>query len=341
VSELVSILIPAFNAQPWLGDAIGSALAQSWPRKEVIVVDDGSTDDTLAVARGFAARGVKVFSQANQGAAAARNTALRAAQGTYIQYLDADDLLHRDKVALQLRGAEHGHLSRTLLTGAWGRFFVRHQHARFAPNSLWRDLSPVDWLVCKFSDNRFMFPASWLVSRRLIDAAGPWNEDLSLDDDGEYSCRLVAASQGVSFVADARCAYRVGHAGSLSSRSDVAALCSLQRSLSLCISHLLTLEDSPRTRAACVQLLQDNLGLLHPEQPKLVAQCQTLAYSLGGTITLPRERMHVHLFRQLFGHQHTRLARHGLNLARLQWRKALEQLPQFAVPHTGRHPSRG
>ena len=73
---LVSILIPAFNAQSWIADTLGSAMAQTWPRKEIIVVDDGSTDQTVAVARKFESAGVRVVTEKNAGAAAARNKAL-------------------------------------------------------------------------------------------------------------------------------------------------------------------------------------------------------------------------------------------------------------------------
>jgi len=90
---LVSILIPAFNAEEWISDTLSSAIAQTWERKEIIVVDDGSSDQTLTVARRFESQGVRVVPQKNQGAAAARNTALSLSQGDYIQWLDADDLL--------------------------------------------------------------------------------------------------------------------------------------------------------------------------------------------------------------------------------------------------------
>src|ERR1700741_4422028 len=99
---LVSILIPAFNASEYIADTIRSALAQSWPRKEIIVVDDGSTDATLPIARGFRSREVSVLTQPNQGAATARNTALSRCQGDVIQWLDADDLLAPDKIARQM-----------------------------------------------------------------------------------------------------------------------------------------------------------------------------------------------------------------------------------------------
>ena len=122
--DLVSILIPAFNAERWLGETIRSALDQTWPRKELIVVDDGSSDGTQRVARAFASSGVHVIAQRNAGASAARNRALSLAQGDYIQWLDADDLLAPEKIEQQLRDAEPGATSTTLLSSAFAEFFA-------------------------------------------------------------------------------------------------------------------------------------------------------------------------------------------------------------------------
>src|SRR5438876_760555 len=102
MKPLVSILIPAYNAEEWIADTIRSAIGQTCPRKEIIVVDDGSSDRTAEVAQRFASKEVTVVSIQNQGAAAARNHALRLSQGDYIQWLDADDLLAPDKVERQL-----------------------------------------------------------------------------------------------------------------------------------------------------------------------------------------------------------------------------------------------
>ena len=101
MKPLVSILIPAYNAAEWIAESLRSAMEQTWPRKEIIVVDDGSRDRTAEVARRFASNEVAVVSIENQGAAAARNHALQLAQGDYIQWLDADDLLAPDKIERQ------------------------------------------------------------------------------------------------------------------------------------------------------------------------------------------------------------------------------------------------
>src|SRR6476661_4776701 len=92
---LVSILIPNFNHAPYLGDAIGSVLAQSYDNVEVIVIDDGSTDASRAVAARFGNR-IRYIWQENRGLSAARNRGIRAATGEYIGLLDADDLYEPD-----------------------------------------------------------------------------------------------------------------------------------------------------------------------------------------------------------------------------------------------------
>lgn len=107
MSVLVSILIPCYNAERWIARAIESALAQTWPHKEIIVVDDGSTDGSLEVIRRFDGR-IRWESGPNQGGNAARNRLLELAQGDWVQYLDADDYLRSTKLERQLKVArEH------------------------------------------------------------------------------------------------------------------------------------------------------------------------------------------------------------------------------------------
>lgn len=107
---LVSVVIPAYNVAPFLEDAVASAIGQTHRNMEVLVVDDGSTDDTGQVADALAAKDprVRVIHQVNQGPAAARNAGFRAATGDYICHLDGDDVLMPDKTTRQLAYfAEH------------------------------------------------------------------------------------------------------------------------------------------------------------------------------------------------------------------------------------------
>src|ERR1700723_2411466 len=136
---LVSILIPAYNSEESIAQTLRSALAQTWKRKEIIVVDDGSTDRTLDVARQFEAEGVRALTQRNQGAAVARNKAFALSHGDYIQWLDADDILAPDKIATQMQGWDENSSKRTLLSSAFGLFMYRYQRAEFASTALWCD----------------------------------------------------------------------------------------------------------------------------------------------------------------------------------------------------------
>jgi glycosyltransferase involved in cell wall biosynthesis len=302
LKPLVSILIPAFNAQNWIGETLRSAIAQTWERKEIIVVDDGSSDQTLAIARQFESDGVRSITQENQGAAAARNKAFSLSRGDYIQWLDADDLLAPDKIARQIEVVDQAVSKRTLLSSAWGQFLYRYHRAHFIPNALWCDLSPKEWLLRKMAHNLHMQTATWLVSRELSEAAGPWNTQLLGDDDGEYFCRVLLQSDGVRFVPDAKVYYRASGASSLSyiGRSD-RKLEAQWRSMELHIVYLLSMEDSPRSQDGCVKYIQNWLMFFYPERPDIVQQAERKARELGGHLDLPRLSWKYSWIKAIFG----------------------------------------
>lgn len=277
---LVSILIPCYNAAPWLAATLESALGQTWPNCEIILVDDGSRDASLAVAAPFRRRGVTVIGQPNQGAASARNAALRASRGEWIQYLDADDLLAPNKIELQLADAarqpgEFMHAAR------WARFADDPGKARFVPEVLCRDADPVTWNVLKLEEHAMMHPAAWLSPRPLVDRAGPWDETLTLDDDGEYFSRLVLLSAGVRYCPEAVTLYRSQLATSLSRSKSDRAWDSALRSMESIASRLLALEDSPRTRHACAAATQRFIYEFYPRAPLVRQRAEALVARWG------------------------------------------------------------
>lgn len=318
MNPLVSILIPAYGAEEWIADTIRSALGQTWPRKEIIIVDDGSTDQTLSIARQFASKDVSVLSHANQGASAARNKAYLVSQGDYIQWLDADDILAPDKIERQMHALSSCRSNRTLLSSAWGRFMYRSSKAQFTVTPLWEELAPVEWLYRKMGQNLHMQPATWLVSRQLSEAAGPWDQRLSLDDDGEYFCRVLLASDGVRFVPEARVYYRRSGLSSLSNvdRSD-KKLESLCLSMKLHVAYLQSLEDTERVRRACQAYLQRSVIFFYPRRLDLVGQLQELASSLGGELAAPRLSWKYDWMRRTFGWNTARRAQ--TCLPQLKW----------------------
>lgn len=291
MAPLVSILIPAFNAEEFIGDTVESAIAQTWPHKEIIVVDDGSTDGTLAVAQRYEGRGITVVSQRNQGAASTRNNLLALSKGDYIQWLDADDLLSQDKVECQLKSLGGEINSRHLLSSPWANFSYRCGRAHFVRNSLWNDLAPVDWLLRKMGENLHMQTATWLTSRELADAAGPWDTRLLSDDDGEHFCRVLLASSGVKFVPEGKVYYRItptsrlSHIGQSDRKMDAMVI-----SMKLHLKYIRSLEESERVRQACLNYLHTWLIHFYPERPDIVRELGALAVELGGRLEMPRLR---------------------------------------------------
>ncbi len=309
MKPLVSILIPAYNAEMWLPETLRSALAQTWDNKEIIVVDDGSKDGTLNLAQTFESDIVKVYTHKNQGAAATRNKAFSLCHGDYVQWLDADDLIAPDKISKQMEALGETPNSKTLLSGEWGSFMYRPSRAKFVPTGLWCDLSKAEWLMRKMEQNAYMQTASWLVSRTLTEAAGPWDTRLLGDDDGEYFCRVLMASEGVRFVPGSRVYYRQAGAGSLSyiGRSD-RKRDAQWTSMELHIGYLRSLDDRERARAACVRYLQNWMVFFYPERLDIFEKAKELSKELGGQIHTPSLSWKYSWIRALFGSHFARRA---------------------------------
>jgi glycosyltransferase involved in cell wall biosynthesis len=302
MKPLVSILIPAYNAEKTIAYTIQSAIAQTWQRKEIIIVDDGSSDRTADVALRFASKQVSVVCAENRGAAAARNRALQLSQGDYVQWLDADDLLAPDKIERQLGALGEVDGSRIPPPPPWAPFYYRIRQARFVQNSLCQDLSPVEWLLRKMGENLHMQTATWLTSRELSDAAGPWDTRLLSDDDGEYFCRVLLASEGTRHVSGTGVFYRstatprLSHIGNSDKKKDAVVL-----SMKLHIQYLRSLEDSERVRKACLTYLQNWYLNFYPERQDLVAELQTVAAQLQGRLEEPRLRWKYAWMKPIFG----------------------------------------
>jgi glycosyltransferase involved in cell wall biosynthesis len=281
-APLVSILIPAYNAAPFLADCIESALAQTYSATEIVVVDDGSTDGTVAIARRYESSKVKVISQPNGGQPAAYNTAAAVAQGAYFQYLDADDLLHPEKVSKQI--ARLWGASPTIVaTGAWTRFVDQFNSAQFIAEPVWTDLDPVTWLSVSWTGGGMMPVHSWLVPRQVAETAGPWAEGTRWSNciDGHFFTRVVLASDGCVFVEDALAYYRSVSNSQSSKRHRRSLAASLDVLLSMG-SALLAVENSDRTRLAFASNLQRFVYDAYPDVPDLVATAESHIKRLGG-----------------------------------------------------------
>lgn len=284
--KLVSILIPVYNAGAFVAESIQSALAQTWPDKEIIVVDDGSTDNSLGILKSFESQGIEVIEQENRGASAARNRALGKARGDFIQFLDADDLLAPNKIEVQMNRLSTEPLGR-VASGAWGRFYDLPQNTEFTPEAVWAGTGAIESLITSWLGGGMMPCHSWLTPRAVADKAGLWDETLWVNDDGEYFTRVLLNSTGVTFCEDARVYYRSGLSQSWSRGGKPNSQESVYRSLALCAAHLLAREESDRTRAACAAQFQRLIYDAYPNFPNLVRQAEEKVRELGGSDLQP------------------------------------------------------
>ncbi len=281
MNPLVSVIIPCYNSARWLEATIASVRAQTWPRCEIVLVDDGSTDGSGDLAERISGADMRVVRQANAGQCAALNRGLRDAQGEFTQYLDADDLIAPDKISVQM--ARLRELPPTRIAScSWARFTTGIDEAVFSPEAVWRDLSPVDWLITSWSGGGMMHGSAWLTPRSIISAAGPWNESLTLINDLDYFSRLLLASDGIAFCQCARTFYRSGVSGSLSGRTSRAAWESAFLATRLSSDALIAREDSPRVRKACALNYQRLVHSAYPFVPDLVAEGERRIAELGG-----------------------------------------------------------
>ena len=273
-NKLVSILIPVYNAENWLEETIQSALNQAWDNTEIIIVDDGSTDNSPEIARSFASDKVQVISQKNAGAAAARNRAFAASKGNYIQYLDADDLLAPDKIEKQMLRLQK-ESETTVASGPFDYFTGEPDNKITKDDNAYRDYkNPLDWLVESMQKQDMFPPLVWLTPRRLIEEAGPWNEQLSYNDDPEFFARVLLKADKIAFCEDAKSYYRRGISSSLGSRKDEKALASRLLALQLVTEYMLEAENTQRVREGCGFAFRKYIYSLYPQFPALRKEAQ-------------------------------------------------------------------
>ncbi len=200
--DMISVVIPTYNHVRFLADALQSALAQSYPQLEIIVVDDGSTDNTHTLVESFGER-VHYIWQENQGLSGARNTGIAAAQGEYIALLDADDFWEPTYLA-----TVHRVLAADPRLGAvyTGLQFVNSKGERLPQPCV--STVPSDQLYDRLLDGEFFAPSAVLVRRTCFEEVGVFDVALRASEDWDMWLR-VAQSYEFAGIAQPLLNYRV------------------------------------------------------------------------------------------------------------------------------------
>ncbi len=295
MKPLVSIIIPVYNAEKYIAQTIQSALDQTWPKKEILIVDDGSDDASFSIIKSFESEDVKVFWQKNQGACVARNLGIKEAKGNFIQYLDADDLLKNNKLELQLKATNFakdqlaicpvvhfldGNSVEKLLPLAEEKVFYQS------------NVDPFDFLMKLYGapnhPSGMIALHSWLTPIELIKKAGFWNGNLTVNDDGEYFCRVVLASESIICTDETTCYYRkykTWH--SLSAQKNFKSWESRFNAAILIHQHLQQYRNLPSNNNLTSAILKQLLVEIYPDKSMISKTIEQKIKELGGTDYVP------------------------------------------------------
>lgn len=283
LNPLVSICIPAYNSELYIKDTLNSILDQTYSNIELIVVNDGSTDNTVKVVQSIKDKRISIISVTNGGASKARNIAYQKAKGEFIMFMDSDDLISSEFLEKQLLLVINN--TDCIAISSWGRFY-RPDRADF---KLLVELLPEphnfeDWITSYWYQNKHNTPPGrLLIPRKIIESAGLWNEDLTLNDDFEFFTRIAYCATKLIPNRDSSYYYRSG-IGGLSTANDEKAYLSLLKSFELSFSLVLSkFGQNPIVKKACANLWQSFIFETFPllKKERLIANKKI--NQLGGT----------------------------------------------------------
>ena len=265
----VSIIIPLYNAQDYIEECINSALNQTYPNIEIIVVNDGSTDNSLSIANKFSNKKcIKIISQPNKGAAAARNVGLLHSTGEYIQFLDSDDILDSHKIEEQINIFRNNNWNKNIIVfGKWTKLGMDISKMSHNQTSIWHTYQVATDILIDFSLNCCCLPPNvYLTPKTLINKVGYWNESLTKNDDGEFFARILNAASSLIFCNTSLALYRPTP-NSLSKRiSHQAAFSQIQSQILM--SEIIIKSENVKAKEAIYQMLNASLRSLYPYYKK-------------------------------------------------------------------------
>ena len=276
----VSVIIPLHNSEAYITQTIDSCLSQTHHNIEIIVVENGSTDQGYQIVKSIDDKRLSVFQIPTPNAAAARNYGYHKATGTCIIFLDADDVMASNKIELQLK-ALSAKPKGWVASCAWAKFKTNTKDATIKPQKVWAIQNPIDWCLQSWMGEGMMIPGCWLIPKPIIDKAGLWDERLSLHDDGEFMCRVLLASKGNVFIENTVVYYRQqGNSLSRDHTSKKAAESALLVYKSY-LQQILKFQDSKLARRALARNFSRFVYEYYPAHAQLIKEAYREINELG------------------------------------------------------------
>ncbi|TCD07721.1 glycosyltransferase family 2 protein [Pedobacter frigidisoli] len=276
----VSICVPAYNCALYINETLDCLCAQSHSNIEIIIVNDGSVDDTENRIIAKNDPRIRLISVENGGAAKARNIAYKNATGKYIIFFDADDYIGADFIEAQVKRINRR--DDAVVVSGWGRFYANRLNTFKADSTPGGEISFADWIkVYWHNANPMTTPGRILIPKKIIEHAGMWNEDLSLNDDLEFFTRIFIEAKKIVFNPDSKLYYR-SYINGLSTQKGPRAYQSLYESVILSTKiALIKYDGDQEVRQSCLNMLKSVLYEIYPDERRLSVDIEKKINSLG------------------------------------------------------------
>ena len=264
---LVSIIIPCYNASRWLSETIESCLKQGDCVKEIIVIDDHSLDNSWEVASWYRDKYpnvIKLEKNNGKGGNRARNYGFSISSGQFIQWLDADDILSINKINAQLELFKK--FGNDIVTScSWIKFIDNISEGILLKQVIDNDYDkPIQWLIDSWNGMGMGQTAIWLVSRKMVEEIGCWNENLKINQDGEFFCRILLQAKAIRFSKDSFVFYRSNLINSVSKKKGFEIEKSKLESYKL-YEEILNIDNSEKIRLA---LARNYMSFIYETSPE-------------------------------------------------------------------------
>ncbi len=285
--EKVSVIIALYNAEQFIAETLSSVVGQSYPNIEIIVVNDGSTDESSKVVEQLNIPNLKLFNRPNSGQCASSNFGIQQATGELIKFLDADDILATDCIEKMI--VKWRENPNRLVFGEWHYFANNIQHISWNQSPIYKDYTnALDWYVDTLNKAGSMLAGwMWLIPKSILEKAGGWDERLHLMNDFEFSTRLILHSDGIGFANEAIHYYRKGLTSAMTSKMNDRIALSIYTGVNEAYKNVMVVENSSRMRLAFANQFQKWVYQFYPAHKELAQKMEITIQELGGSSLPP------------------------------------------------------
>ncbi len=262
----VSIIMPVYNVGAYIEECLRSVVSQTYKNIELVMVDDGTKDDSVEIANEVLSRSTieyKIIKQVNAGACAARNVAISNATGDYLLHLDADDRISETLVEKQIETLRKCCFEpKTIAFCGW---IGLEDFGLCISNVITHDYTiPSDMLVDMYLNHVCLYPHCYLVSKQLLEKSGLWDTSLVQDEDGDFFSRIIVCADKILFTPDTKVYYRFGNMASQSKEVSFKAVNGFVETAIKKSKLLLKHSSHPKVKDAIYELVALKPRLYHP-----------------------------------------------------------------------------